>query len=1278
MINQSSDNHTPPGGSQRRKRLAGWLLALLFCAAMTGYGLLNSQPGLQWIFSGIQRLSSGAAQFTDVQGTLRDIRIGRIHFISDEFQLTLQNVRIAWNPAELLEKRLGIDRLSAATVQIRPLPAAADSAPRTPPESLHIPFALIIHTLTIDSMQLIPAESDGAGWVITNLMLSLASDGQHHQLHSLNFQTPWGAVSALAQLNGGFPFDLSARIGLSDTGSWGDTQTVITGNLEHMTIQVSAKQPAVTRDLQIQLHPFAVNPLMQLHATFAQLNPASFVSGAPDADLSVSAHLIQNDYGQLKGNIRIENHAAAALDAGGLPFSAISTPALITPEFLQLQDIRAQIAMDGLMHGNLIWHWGAQSLSATLQAEQLNPQHIDSRLQAARVSGQINLSGDAQTQSARINLKDKSVKLTASMIRNGENIALEQFNLQRNRSQLTGQGKLALSQDRSFELSGNLANFNPADFIRAPDSNLNATIQLSGQLSPHISVRLEYKIQKSRLAQSPLTGTGEIAFNGFDQLSGTAELTAGSNHLLAQGGTGEAGNNFRLTVNAPALAQLGLGLSGDLQTHMTFSGNLESPDFDLKLTSKQLHLPDNQRFSGLVADAHLQHDAIKLKVMVENYAMHEKAAIKHLAIDTHGKTSHHTLSVNAQIDEDISVRLTATGGIDRNTPWQSTRWNGQFTELSATGRLPVQLLEPAPFSVSAQSVSLGAARLSVSNGFIHIGQLHWMPGSWKTQGDFSGIALLPGMQPVSGQSNLQLGGYWNFTSGAQLTGSLRIQRERGDWHLPGGMPQPLGLEKLQLQATAQQGNLTGELELSSQLAGTVAAHGTLPLKQSAGGWSFADKAALHGNVSARISNLKWLNAILDDGIHTNGQLQIEAGITGTLSQPVFNGTISGRELSVALLEQGLNLQQGSLTARFQQADLKIDRLHFVTPHEAPPDRRLFKDLKPDDTPGSVTITGDVGLVSKNSRLDFIIDQLPVTHETDYWMVISGAGEARLEDDRLNIKGAISADAGLLRQPPEGRPALSGDIVFVNAPKQTGQSFPLHLDMNFNLGERFYLRASGLEGRLAGQLHIQNDKNNMLKVNGTIAAQDTTFKAYGQNLTVRRGIVSFQGPLDDPELNILAVREGLQVEAGVEIMGPVRHPQVKLVSTPSVPDTEKLSWIVLGRKPDAGGLDTSVLLAAAGSILGGQSGSGMIDQITQALGVDEITFRQAGIGSSLSGQIGVVGKRISSRAYLSYERGLTTTTMGITKLTYNLTPRVTIVTQAGEDSAMDLFYTLQFD
>jgi len=101
------------------------------------------------------------------------------------------------------------------------------------------------------------------------------------------------------------------------------------------------------------------------------------------------------------------------------------------------------------------------------------------------------------------------------------------------------------------------------------------------------------------------------------------------------------------------------------------------------------------------------------------------------------------------------------------------------------------------------------------------------------------------------------------------------------------------------------------------------------------------------------------------------------------------------------------------------------------------------------------------------------------------------------------------------------------------------------------------------------------------------------------------------------LNILALRKGLSVEAGVEVTGTVRRPTVRLVSTPTVPDAEKLSWIVLGRVPDSNGIDTSLLLAAAGNIMGGQSAG----QLGRALGVDELSLRQKEGGDTSASQTG---------------------------------------------------------
>jgi translocation and assembly module TamB len=167
-------------------------------------------------------------------------------------------------------------------------------------------------------------------------------------------------------------------------------------------------------------------------------------------------------------------------------------------------------------------------------------------------------------------------------------------------------------------------------------------------------------------------------------------------------------------------------------------------------------------------------------------------------------------------------------------------------------------------------------------------------------------------------------------------------------------------------------------------------------------------------------------------------------------------------------------------------------------------------------------------------------------------------------------------------------------------------------------------------------------------------------------------MNFQGPMDDPGLNILALRKGLDVEAGVEVTGTVRHPLVRLVSTPNVPDAEKLSWIVLGRVPESGSVDTSLLLAAAGNILGGQT----VGQFGQTLGVDEFSLSQQTGTDSQQNQKVTVGKRLSARARISYEQGLSEVG-GITKFTYILTPRITIVTRTGNEDALDLFYSFRF-
>ncbi|MBA2689422.1 MAG: translocation/assembly module TamB domain-containing protein, partial [Burkholderiales bacterium] len=177
------------------------------------------------------------------------------------------------------------------------------------------------------------------------------------------------------------------------------------------------------------------------------------------------------------------------------------------------------------------------------------------------------------------------------------------------------------------------------------------------------------------------------------------------------------------------------------------------------------------------------------------------------------------------------------------------------------------------------------------------------------------------------------------------------------------------------------------------------------------------------------------------------------------------------------------------------------------------------------------------------------------------------------------------------------------------------------------------------------------------------------------LTIERGILSFAGPINNPGLDILAVRKKLAVEAGVAISGTALAPRARLVSTPPVPDTEKLAWLTLGHGLEgANRAELDIVSAAAIAFASRGGGPSFPDRLARSLGLDELSLTGAG---TLDQRALTLGKRISSSVYLSYEMGLGGASR-IAKLQYDLTRRWSLRAQAGTQNAVDLFYTLQFD
>ena len=243
--------------------------------------------------------------------------------------------------------------------------------------------------------------------------------------------------------------------------------------------------------------------------------------------------------------------------------------------------------------------------------------------------------------------------------------------------------------------------------------------------------------------------------------------------------------------------------------------------------------------------------------------------------------------------------------------------------------------------------------------------------------------------------------------------------------------------------------------------------------------------------------------------------------------------------------------------------------------------------------------------------------------------------------------------------------------------------------------------SGIRARLVGKLNLGGVLPSAPRLTGRVDVTDGSYRAYGQALDIKRGIVRFNGPADNPNLDILAIRPKLPVEVGVSVNGTAAVPTIELVSSPELSDAEKLSWLVLGTALDsAPGAAQSLALQQAAKSLVGADNSDEQGGIAERLGFDSLglgyasdTGPQQGVtdsggpkglpgssntsGSVTAEEVVTVGRQLSSKVRISYEQGLRGV-QNLLRIQYDVSKRLALRAQTGSDNAVDLLYFFSFD
>lgn len=900
-------------------------------------------------------------------------------------------------------------------------------------------------------------------------------------------------------------------------------------------------------------------------------------------------------------------------------------------------------------------------------------------------------------------------RLAGKVMWQGKTLELSSLDAQLpNNAHFMGKLGLNLEAPLQFSADGQLANLNPARLSDFPQANINGNFTIEGQVASTLSFNLEFRLRNSQILGKVFGGQGQLAWDGSRISTQGLQLNAGSNQLQARGALGAPGDSLQVNIRAPHLSDIGLA-TGDLNANLQLSGALTLPQISGTATSKNLSIPNLANLEALNLEARMgtrPNDPLQIKLTLKKLQQPGSGqGMSSTTLQVSGSRQQHQIQLDTQLSlPDISfldknqLLISAKGNLANNQ-----NWSGVLEQLQLTPKLkdapPLLSLEaPTPLRLG-QSFHIGPAVLKGQDWQAKIEHVSFQQNQWRSAGSLEKFPLAR-FFPANNKSNLQISANWNLGLGNRPSGQISIWRADGDIMAGTNTLTALGLSlarldialdgeqpKLKLEAKGEKlGSISGQLQFS----------GHDPLHQP---WQ--------GQVSAKIPDISWLSPLLGEALQVGGNMEAKLAISGNPGRPLLKGYLRGEELHFRAMESGFRLESGKLALNFDKNSagehtLSLDQFAFSSPFSPLP-RTLDNSQKETlgaiaATPGRITGKGKI-TISNNTEaargeLNFNLDRLGVVQKPHQWIALSGQGQLAFTESLLDFGAQLKVDGAYWELDDANTPRLSDDVVITreDTPPPTPSRFKPTMDIQINLGQAFHFAGVGVSSLLRGDLRVQGKGEGSPTARGTIRTYNGRFNAYGQRLSIEQGILTFNGMINNPGLNIRAMRKNQAVEAGVSITGTAQRPIIKLVSNPNVPDVEKLSWLILGEPPEQVG--NAALLAAANAILGGQDqGPGSIlREIQQTLGVD-VSIAQSGSGPATtsqvasgsgfgnnpqtgSGQVVRVGTRLASDLTLSYEQSLAGTE-SIVKLTLALSRRISVIAQAGTDNAVNLFYTVRF-
>ncbi|MCW7761864.1 autotransporter assembly complex protein TamB [Photorhabdus luminescens] len=1253
------------------KKVSIVFLLMVTLLAIAVAGLVGTQSGLHFMINSAARWVPGL-DIAGVSGGWRDLTLKGVKYQMPGVNVNVNQLHLSLRLSCLKDSQLCVNALTTEGVEVAintsQLPSAGESSPKSEPlTELRTPYPVSLDllsvknvTVTVDDMVFALDEfRTAAYWQQKALMLKPTKI--NGLLVGLPKTTPERLKTAEAEekaKRGTGPEKSLAEI-LKKLFSQPLLATLpeVPIPLDVTIAGISGKQLRLTGDTNITINEF----LLQLSNQGQQIQLNKLNVKMPEGSLTIhgSATLAQQWPIKLviKGELNRQEIQGQKVDVklNGALLEQLSLGLNLSGPVSAKLDAQTELAKTGLP---VLMTFESQQLSWPLTGE---PEYQLDGVKM-RLNGQA--SGYDLSLRSGINGNEIPPALLVLDAKGNE----EQFRLTRLRlSALQGRAELAGVADWSKAVSWNavltLSGINTAKQWSEWPAKIDGKIVTRGSLhGGSWQLQIPEITLDGNVKQNLVKAKGKISGNAAGQWNiPQFELALGRNKMNLQG---QLSKQWKLDgdISAPKLDGILPGLGGVVNGTLKLRGNRQAPQLLADLNANGLKWQDLRidrvSVKGNVRSAEQIHGDLAVKVSQLKQA---DLIVRNLMLDAKGNEKQHNLQL--KIDgEPIAGQLSLNGSFDRKQQrWEGSIDNTRFDTPVGEWRLTKAIT--LDYLNQQQKVTVGAhcwlnphARLCVPKP-IEAGA----SGSASIVLERFDLAMI---QPLLG-SETHLKGVFNGNADVKWSAEGGLPQANINLHGDGvkvkqmvdGTALPVDFQTLTLNAGLKDG--TAKLNWLFKIMGNGQFNGDVQVADLAGSRN------LSGNVDIQDISLALIEPILGQGDKAEGHLYANLRLGGNAKNPLLFGRLNLSALQASGHWLPFDVTQGQIGVNFDGIRSVLDGV-IKTPK------------------GQINLNGDAdwrNVDAWHARVAANGDRLRVTVPPMVKIDVSPALVFEASPQLLKLDGSVGIPWARItvKELPESTVEASPDEVILNENLQPLQerkaSIPIQSNLTIHIGDDVRLSAFGLKAQLKGDLRVVQDKQG-LGLNGQVDILDGRFHTYGQDLIVRKGLIMFSGPPDQPLLNIEAIRnpdstDG-RVIAGVRVTGLADQPKVEIFSEPVRSQLEALSYLLRGEGLENSNSDNSQMTAILIGLGVAQSGQ-LVGKIGEIFGVSDLALDTQGVGDK--SQVVVSGK-ITKDLQVKYGVGIFDSLATLT-LRYRLMPRLYLEAVSGIDQTLDLLYQFEF-